>query len=151
MSDSLPRVNVIEGEPSDRQMTTGNHTVRDIQCCKCGTVLGWKYVRLHAKILNVPGNFYLTVYYRTELTNHLRNIRKANTFSSVTCSLTYSSDHGPVSLGLAPHVKSFTHIRCIRPRTEGHTGCIITYRPTYLRTSVYHLHHRMPYSKHGLL
>jgi hypothetical protein len=26
-------------------MTTGNHTVRDIYCCKCGVVLGWKYVR----------------------------------------------------------------------------------------------------------
>ncbi|KIK05603.1 hypothetical protein K443DRAFT_91057 [Laccaria amethystina LaAM-08-1] len=36
-------VNVIEGEPSDRAMTTGNHTVRDIFCCKCGTTLGWKY------------------------------------------------------------------------------------------------------------
>jgi len=37
-------VNVIEGEPSDRPMTTGNHTVRDIYCVKCGTTLGWKYV-----------------------------------------------------------------------------------------------------------
>ncbi|KAH8120548.1 yippee-like protein [Phellopilus nigrolimitatus] len=36
-------VNVIEGEPSERQMTTGNHTVRDIYCVKCGTTLGWKY------------------------------------------------------------------------------------------------------------
>ncbi|KAH8100524.1 yippee-like protein [Cristinia sonorae] len=39
-------VNVIEGEPNDRQMTTGNHTVRDIYCIKCGTTLGWKYVRM---------------------------------------------------------------------------------------------------------
>lgn len=38
-------MNVIEGEPVDRQMTTGNHTVRDIYCCKCGETLGWKYVR----------------------------------------------------------------------------------------------------------
>jgi hypothetical protein len=38
-------VNVDEGEPGDRTMTTGNHTVRDIYCCKCGTTLGWKYVR----------------------------------------------------------------------------------------------------------
>lgn len=36
-------VNVIEGEPNDRPMTTGNHTVRDIYCCKCGITLGWKY------------------------------------------------------------------------------------------------------------
>ena len=40
------RVNVIEGEPNDRQMTTGNHTVRDIYCCKCKTILGWKYVSM---------------------------------------------------------------------------------------------------------
>lgn len=39
-------VNVIEGEPNDRIMTTGNHTVRDIYCCKCGQTLGWKYVRV---------------------------------------------------------------------------------------------------------
>ncbi|PPQ63531.1 hypothetical protein CVT24_004759, partial [Panaeolus cyanescens] len=36
-------VNVIEGEPEDRPMTTGTHTVRDIYCCKCSTTLGWKY------------------------------------------------------------------------------------------------------------
>ena len=39
------RVNVVEGKPCDRQMTTGNHTVRDIYCIKCGVTLGWKYVR----------------------------------------------------------------------------------------------------------
>ena len=27
-------------------MTTGNHTVRDIYCVKCGTTLGWKYVSI---------------------------------------------------------------------------------------------------------
>lgn len=43
-------VNVIEGEPNDRQMTTGNHTVRDIYCIKCGTTLGWKYVRLLSEL-----------------------------------------------------------------------------------------------------
>ena len=37
-------VNVVEGEPNERQMTTGNHTVRDIFCVKCNTILGWKYV-----------------------------------------------------------------------------------------------------------
>ncbi|KAF5382952.1 hypothetical protein D9757_006286 [Collybiopsis confluens] len=36
-------VNIVEGEPSDRVMTTGNHTVRDIYCIKCNTTLGWKY------------------------------------------------------------------------------------------------------------
>ena len=38
------RVNIVEGKPCDRQMTTGNHTVRDIYCIKCGVTLGWKYV-----------------------------------------------------------------------------------------------------------
>lgn len=36
-------VNVIEGEPSERTMTTGDHIVRDILCCKCKNTLGWKY------------------------------------------------------------------------------------------------------------
>ena len=45
LTGDVRRVNIIEGEPNDRQMTTGNHTVRDIYCCKCGTTLGWKYVR----------------------------------------------------------------------------------------------------------
>jgi len=36
-------VNVREGEPSERKMTTGDHTVRDIYCVKCNTILGWKY------------------------------------------------------------------------------------------------------------
>ena len=30
-------------------MTTGNHTVRDIYCVKCGETLGWKYVRTCSK------------------------------------------------------------------------------------------------------
>lgn len=38
-------MNVVEGEPADREMTTGKHTVRDISCCKCQIILGWKYVR----------------------------------------------------------------------------------------------------------
>ncbi|KAG8954467.1 hypothetical protein FRC04_011794 [Tulasnella sp. 424] len=28
-------------------MTTGLHTVRDIQCVKCGIILGWKYDRAY--------------------------------------------------------------------------------------------------------
>lgn len=38
--------NIDEGEPSDRNMTTGMHTVRDIYCAKCGEIVGWKYVRV---------------------------------------------------------------------------------------------------------
>ncbi|KZT52751.1 yippee-like protein [Calocera cornea HHB12733] len=36
-------VNVVEGAPEDRAMTTGLHTVRDIFCVKCNQTLGWKY------------------------------------------------------------------------------------------------------------
>ncbi|KAK9458842.1 Yippee/Mis18 [Lipomyces oligophaga] len=36
-------VNVTESKPEDRQMTTGEHTVRDICCRHCGTCVGWKY------------------------------------------------------------------------------------------------------------
>lgn len=37
------RVNVVEGEPENRSMTTGLHTVKDISCSKCGNLLGWRY------------------------------------------------------------------------------------------------------------
>lgn len=40
-------VNVNFGEPEDRHMTTGMHTVRDIRCDKCHTILGWKYDRAY--------------------------------------------------------------------------------------------------------
>ena len=40
-------VNVTEGEECSRAMTTGQHTVRDIYCCKCGVCLGWKYEFAH--------------------------------------------------------------------------------------------------------
>ncbi|KAJ3182827.1 hypothetical protein HDU85_002430 [Gaertneriomyces sp. JEL0708] len=38
-------VNIIEGEPEDRPMTTGHHTVKDIYCTNCRELLGWKYER----------------------------------------------------------------------------------------------------------
>ncbi|KAH6552732.1 hypothetical protein HBI07_031290 [Parastagonospora nodorum] len=31
-------------KPVSRQLSTGAHTVADISCVQCGTVLGWKYV-----------------------------------------------------------------------------------------------------------
>ncbi|CAO1619714.1 unnamed protein product [Parajaminaea phylloscopi] len=40
-------VNVNFGEPEDRHMITGLHTVRDIRCDKCHTVLGWRYDRAY--------------------------------------------------------------------------------------------------------
>jgi len=36
-------VNVNAGEPSERNMTTGKHIVRDIVCRQCNETVGWKY------------------------------------------------------------------------------------------------------------
>lgn len=36
--------NVLIHKPVPRQLVTGAHTVSDISCVVCGTVLGWKYV-----------------------------------------------------------------------------------------------------------
>ncbi|KAG9053904.1 hypothetical protein FS842_006794 [Serendipita sp. 407] len=40
-------VNVSEGEPNERPMTTGLHIVRDIFCIKCNDQVGWKYDRAY--------------------------------------------------------------------------------------------------------
>ncbi|CAN6357296.1 unnamed protein product, partial [Urochloa humidicola] len=37
-------VNVTDGEKDDRMMTTGMHTVCDIFCVACGSMVGWKYL-----------------------------------------------------------------------------------------------------------
>lgn len=36
-------VNIETGDPSERNMTTGRHVVRDIACRVCSEVVGWKY------------------------------------------------------------------------------------------------------------
>lgn len=36
-------VNITQGEPTDRNMTTGRHVVRDINCRHCKETVGWKY------------------------------------------------------------------------------------------------------------
>lgn len=41
-TDSLP--NTVIQKPVPRQLVTGAHTVSDISCAFCGSVLGWKYV-----------------------------------------------------------------------------------------------------------
>ncbi|XWS65860.1 hypothetical protein CRYUN_Cryun05aG0150100 [Craigia yunnanensis] len=49
---SLPlflRVNVSAGEKEDRLMMTGLHTVVDIFCVGCGSIVGWKYETAHEK------------------------------------------------------------------------------------------------------
>lgn len=38
------RVNVTSGEIENRMMMTGMHTVADIFCVCCGSIVGWKYV-----------------------------------------------------------------------------------------------------------
>lgn len=38
-------MNVTVGEKEERMMITGLHTVVDIFCVGCGSLVGWKYVR----------------------------------------------------------------------------------------------------------
>lgn len=42
-------VNVAAGENEDRQMLTGMHTVADIFCVGCGSIVGWTYETAHEK------------------------------------------------------------------------------------------------------
>ncbi|RYQ99930.1 hypothetical protein Ahy_B07g087943 isoform A [Arachis hypogaea] len=42
-------VNVSLGENEERQMMTGWHTVADIFCVGCGSIVGWKYETAHEK------------------------------------------------------------------------------------------------------
>ncbi|KAE9614999.1 hypothetical protein Lalb_Chr04g0250621 [Lupinus albus] len=42
-------VNVSLGEKEDRQMMTGMHTVVDMFCVGCGSIVGWKYETAHEK------------------------------------------------------------------------------------------------------
>ncbi|GJJ78055.1 protein yippee-like 5 [Entomortierella parvispora] len=37
-------INVYTGDAEDRLMRTGQHTVQDIHCAECSTVVGWKYL-----------------------------------------------------------------------------------------------------------
>ena len=45
-SVSFDRVNVTSGEIENRMMMTGMHTVADIFCVCCGSIVGWKYVSM---------------------------------------------------------------------------------------------------------
>ncbi|GER26675.1 protein yippee-like [Striga asiatica] len=42
-------VNVTNGAKEERMMMTGMHTVVDIFCVGCGSIVGWKYVAAHEK------------------------------------------------------------------------------------------------------
>jgi len=46
-------VNVSVGEMEDRHMMTGLHTVADIFCVGCGSIVGWQYVRLWSTASNI--------------------------------------------------------------------------------------------------
>ena len=52
------RVNVTVGEKEERMMMTGLHTVADIFCVGCGSIVGWKYVRFRFRGSNL--NFQCT-------------------------------------------------------------------------------------------
>ena len=39
------RVNITLGPKEERLLITGLHSVADIHCTSCNTVIGWKYVR----------------------------------------------------------------------------------------------------------
>ena len=44
-NDALPNLpNTYTHKPVPRQLVTGAHTVGDISCAQCGSVLGWKYI-----------------------------------------------------------------------------------------------------------
>ncbi|KAK8206865.1 hypothetical protein M8818_004700 [Zalaria obscura] len=44
-NSALPNLpNTYTHKPVPRQLVTGAHTVSDISCAQCGSVLGWKYV-----------------------------------------------------------------------------------------------------------
>ncbi|CAM8910346.1 unnamed protein product [Rhodiola kirilowii] len=42
-------VNVFAGDVEERLMMTGSHTVADIFCVGCGSIVGWKYETAHEK------------------------------------------------------------------------------------------------------
>ncbi|XP_004510027.1 protein yippee-like At5g53940 isoform X1 [Cicer arietinum] len=42
-------VNFTCGEVEERLMLSGLHTVKDIFCCRCGQIIGWKYESAHEK------------------------------------------------------------------------------------------------------
>ncbi len=41
------RINICSGAKEDRVLLSGLHTVCDLFCKSCHTILGWKYVRIY--------------------------------------------------------------------------------------------------------
>ena len=49
----LDSVNVTVGLNEERMMMTGLHTVADLFCVGCGSIVGWKYVSLNGSLLAI--------------------------------------------------------------------------------------------------
>lgn len=111
-------VNITEGEPCERAMTTGHHTVRDIYCCKCGSTLGWKYVSVYLLCyrpnLELPYSTLAYLIFRTRPMNSHRNTKRASLSSSADFWSTSSEDGilpFPLPFCLDPTTRSFpTHL-----------------------------------------
>lgn len=83
----ISRVNVTLGETEERMMMTGSHVVADIFCVRCGSVVGWKYVRttsLKKTVAFICLNLITIMWFiiRKLLTKRVRSTRKANLFLS---------------------------------------------------------------------
>ncbi|RHZ70493.1 hypothetical protein Glove_271g74 [Diversispora epigaea] len=51
--------NVILGKNEDRTLITGVHTVKDISCVSCRSVIGWKYVYAYQEDQKYKENKYI--------------------------------------------------------------------------------------------
>nr|KJB78783.1 hypothetical protein B456_013G018700 [Gossypium raimondii] len=79
-------VNVTTGEKEDRLMMTGLHTVADVFCVGCGSIVGWKYVSFWYYIFRIRSLTYLyllllvisIVSSRKWLMRRVRSTRKEN-------------------------------------------------------------------------
>ncbi|XP_049412405.1 uncharacterized protein LOC125875479 isoform X5 [Solanum stenotomum] len=58
-------VNITFGQSEERTMLPGTHTVTDIFCCRCGQILGWKYV-----IPLIPSSLSICTNTRAKTYNH---------------------------------------------------------------------------------
>lgn len=59
-------VNFTSGEVVERMMLSGMHTVADIFCCRCGQIIGWKYV-----ILPPSSLIFTNLYFQTSVVGEI--------------------------------------------------------------------------------
>ncbi|XP_020250359.1 protein yippee-like isoform X1 [Asparagus officinalis] len=78
-------VNVTTGSNEERLMMTGMHTVADIFCVGCGSIVGWKYEAAYEKSQKYKeGKFILERYYpQVKLLNLSGDQRAINNFTCV--------------------------------------------------------------------